>query len=65
MTLINAFVSYGNHFRYADFHFPSGECTSGLLDLLEDSIHIMDMLSNKPTYGWAFNKDFIEPAVWA
>ena len=65
MTLISAFVSYGDHFRYADFHFPPRECTSSLLDSLEDPIHIMDMLPNKLTYGWVFGKDFIEPAIWA
>ena len=65
MTLISAFVSYGDHFRYADFHFPPGEHTSGLLDALEDSIHVVDMLSNKLTYGQVIAKDFIEPAVRA
>ena len=65
MTLISAFVSYSDHFWYADFHFSPRERTSGLLHSLEDSIHIVDVLPNKLTYGRVIAKDFIELAVWA
>src|SRR6266481_9588684 len=65
MTFISAFVSHSNHFWYTDFHFPARECSAGLLDLLEDSIHIVDVLPNETAYAWVFDEDLIESAVWA
>ena len=40
-------MAYRNYLRYAEVHFPPGEGTSGFLDMLKDSIDVMDMFPDE------------------
>ena len=48
MSFINAAVAHSYNFWDADIHFPPWEGSSSFLDMLEDMIYIVNMLSNKP-----------------
>src|SRR5882724_4437874 len=65
MTPIGTFVTDSNHLRYAKVHLPPRECPSGIFELLEDPINIINVVTDKMMDSRIYCSDLIKQTVWS